>query len=177
MQILIFILAEVAFGRLHSSTEGHSSSQGGPLSMTLPVLGSFRWQQPKLFLVPKYCIIPCGFPIKCVVFVQFLSHSLCDPMVARFPCPPLFPGVCSNLCSLSWWYNPTILSSATLFSFCLQSFSASGSFPVSQLFTSGGQSTWVSASATVLPDCSELISFKTDWFEKLETTHVPQCSL
>ena len=42
MQILIFILAEVAFGRLHSSTEGHSSSQGGPLSMTLPVLGPFK---------------------------------------------------------------------------------------------------------------------------------------
>ena len=37
-----FILAEVAFGRLHSSTEGHSSSQGGPLSMTLPVLGPFK---------------------------------------------------------------------------------------------------------------------------------------
>ena len=46
----------------------------------------------------------------------------------------------SNSCPLSWWYHLTISSSATLFSFCLQSCPASGSFPVSQLFASGGQS-------------------------------------
>ena len=69
----------------------------------------------------------------------------------RLLCPLLSPGVCSNSCLLGQWCYLTISSSAVLFSFCLQSFSTSGSFLVSQLFTSGGQSTWVSASATVLP--------------------------
>ena len=68
---------------------------------------------------------------------------------SRLPCLPLSPGVCSNSCSLSWWCYPTILSSATLFSFCLQSFPASGSFPVHWLFISGGQSIEASASAWV----------------------------
>ena len=66
---------------------------------------------------------------------------------ARFPCPSLSPGVSSNSCPLS----PTISSSATPFSFGLQSFPESRYFPVSQLFTSGGQSIGVSASASVLP--------------------------
>ena len=57
---------------------------------------------------------------------------------------------CSNLCPLSQWCNPTISSSATLFSFCLQSFPASGSFLMSQLFTSGEQSIGASALASVL---------------------------
>ena len=69
----------------------------------------------------------------------------------RFPSPSVFPGVCSNSCPLSQWYYLTIRSSATLFSFCLQSFPASGSFPMSQFFASGGQSTGASASASVLP--------------------------
>ena len=58
---------------------------------------------------------------------------------------------CSNLCSLSQWCHPTISSSVTLFSSCLQSFPASGSYPKSRLFTSVGQSIGVSASASVLP--------------------------
>ena len=66
-------------------------------------------------------------------------------------CPPLSPRVCSNSCSLSWWCYLTISSSATPFSFCLQSFPPSGSFPISCLFTSGGQSIRASASASVLP--------------------------
>ena len=63
----------------------------------------------------------------------------------------LSPGVCSNSYPLSWWCYLTILSSAIPFSFCLQSFPASGSSPMSQSFTSGGQSTRASASAPVLP--------------------------
>ena len=59
--------------------------------------------------------------------------------------------VCSNSCPLSQWCHLTISFSAALFSFCLQSFPASGSFPMSQLFTSDGQSIVASASATVLP--------------------------
>ena len=65
-------------------------------------------------------------------------------------CPSPSPRVCPSSCPLSWWCHPTISSSDTLFS-CLRSFPASGSFPVSQLFTSCGQSTGVSASASVLP--------------------------
>ena len=59
--------------------------------------------------------------------------------------------VCSNSCPFSWWSHPTILSSVAPFSSCPQSFPASGSFPMSLLFTSGGQSIGTSASASVLP--------------------------
>ena len=67
----------------------------------------------------------------------------------RLPYPSLSPRVCSNSCSLSWWYHPTIPTSATLFSSCPQSFPASGSFKISWLFASGGQS--FGASASILP--------------------------
>ena len=70
---------------------------------------------------------------------------------ARPPCPSPTPGVYSNSWPLSWWCHPTISSSVFPFSSCPQSFPASGSFPMSQLFTSGGQSIGVSASASVLP--------------------------
>jgi len=68
----------------------------------------------------------------------------------RPPCPPPTPGVYSNSCPLSQWCHPTISSSVIPFSSCLQSFPVSGSFPMSQLFTWGGQSIGVSASASVL---------------------------
>ena len=74
-----------------------------------------------------------------------------DPMdcsMLGFPSPT--PGAYSNSCSLSWWCHPTISFSVVPFSFCLQSFPASGSFPVSQFFTSCGQSIGVSASVSVL---------------------------
>ena len=77
---------------------------------------------------------------------------------ARPPCPSLSPGVCSNSCPLSRWYHPTISSSVVPFSSCIQSFPVSGSFPVSQDFTSGGQSIQASASASVLP-----VNIR-DWF-------------
>ena len=70
---------------------------------------------------------------------------------ARSPCLSPTPGVYSNSCPLSQWSHPTISSSVVPFSFRLQSFPASGSFPMSQLFTSGGQSIGVSASTSVLP--------------------------
>ena len=69
---------------------------------------------------------------------------------ARLPCPSLTPRGCSNSCPLSWWCHPTISSSVSPFSSCLQSFPESGSFLMSQFFTSGSQSTEVSASASVL---------------------------
>ena len=86
---------------------------------------------------------------------------------ARFPCPSLSSRVGSNSCPLSWWCHLTISSSITphFFSY-LQSSLASGSFAVSWLFTSGGQSTGASASASVPPnEYSGLISFRIDWFD------------
>ena len=80
-----------------------------------------------------------------------MSHCLWPhgPHHTRLPCPSLSPGVCSNSCPLNWWCHPTISSSVTLFSSCLQPFPASGSFPMKCLFESGGQS--IGASASVLP--------------------------
>ena len=86
--------------------------------------------------------------------VQF-SHSvvlnLCNPMDVRPPSPSPTTRVYSNSCPLSRWCHPTIASSVIPFSSYLQSFPASGSFQMSQLFAWGGQSIWVSASASVLP--------------------------
>ena len=69
----------------------------------------------------------------------------------RLPCPSLSPGIWINLCPLSRWCYPTISSSVAPFSSCPRFFPASESFPMSQLFTSGGPSTGASASALVLP--------------------------
>ena len=89
--------------------------------------------------------------------VQF-SHSVMSTYLwpqglqhARLPCPSPSPRVCSNSCSLSQWCHPTISSFVAPFCSCLQSFPASGSFLISQFFPSGGQSTRVSALASVLP--------------------------
>ena len=80
--------------------------------------------------------------------------TLCDSggwQHARPPCPSPTPRVYSNSCALSRWCHPAISSSVIPFSSCLQSFTASGSFQMSQLFASGGPSTGVSASTSVLP--------------------------
>ena len=69
---------------------------------------------------------------------------------ARLPCPSPIPRACSNSCPSSQWCHPTISSSVVPFS-CPQSFAASGSFPMSWLFASGGQSIGDSSSASVLP--------------------------
>ena len=76
------------------------------------------------------------------------SHGL---QHARLPWPSPSPRACSNSCPLIWWCHPTISSSVIPFSYHLQSFPASGSFPVSRLFASGGQSIGASASTSVLP--------------------------
>ena len=89
--------------------------------------------------------------------VQFILSLVSDslwshePQHARPPCPSPIPRVHPNPCPLSQWCHPTISSSVVPFSPCPQSFPASGSFPMSQLFTSGGQSIGVSASTSVLP--------------------------
>ena len=82
-----------------------------------------------------------------------MSNSLwpCEPQDARPPCPSPTRGVDPNPCAWSQWCYPTISSCVIRFSSCPQSFPASGSFPMSQLFTSGGQSIGVSASTSVHP--------------------------
>ena len=81
-----------------------------------------------------------------VVSDSLWSHGL---QHAWPPCPSPTPRACSNACPLSWWCHPTISSSVIPFSCHLQSFPASGSFPMSRLFASGGPS--IGASASVLP--------------------------
>ena len=70
---------------------------------------------------------------------------------ARLPCPSPTPGACSNSCPSSKWCHPTISSSAVPFSSCPQSFPASGSFPMSQFFTTRGQRIGISVATSVLP--------------------------
>ena len=89
--------------------------------------------------------------------IQF-SHSVVSDSLwhhglqhARLPSPSPSPEVCSSSCPLHWWCHPTISSSVILFSFCPQSFPASGTLPMSRLFTSSDQNTGASASASVLP--------------------------
>ena len=97
--------------------------------------------------MPQHFISSVQFSHSCV------SDSLQphEPQHARPPCPSPTPRVQPNPCPLSRWCHPTILTSVIPFSSCPQSFPASGSFQVSQLFASGGQSIGVSASTSVLP--------------------------
>ena len=101
---------------------------------------------------------PCKLMITRENRFQFSSVTQSCPILqphglqhARPPCPSPTLGVYSNPCPLSWWCHPTISSSVVPFSSCLQSFPASGSFQMSQFFTSGGQRIGVSAWASVLP--------------------------
>ena len=83
-----------------------------------------------------------------VLFDSLQPHGL---QHARLPCPLLSPVACSNSCPLSLWCHPTSSSSVFPFSSCLQSFPGSGSFPMSRLLASGGQSNGTSAWAPILP--------------------------
>ena len=98
--------------------------------------------------------IKCAIPMQ--LNIQFSSVTQSWPNLqphglqhTRLPCPSPAPGACSDSCPSSRWCHPTI--SVVPFSSCLLSFPASGSFPMSQFCASGGQSTGVSASASVLP--------------------------
>ena len=110
--------------------------------------------------------------------VQFSRSVMCDPKdcSTRLSCPSPATGACSNPHPSSRWCHQTISSSVVHFSSCLQSSPPSGSFPMSQLFVSGGQSIGVSASASVLPmniqdwfplGLTGLITLQSDWFDLL----------
>ena len=109
---------------------------------------------------------PClGFSKLVISSVQFSSvaqscPTLCDPMNHSTPdlpvCPSPAPELHSNSCPSNWWCHPAISSSVVPFSSCPQSVPASETFPMSQLFAWGGQSTgWNSASASLLPKKSQ----------------------
>ena len=104
------------------------------------------------FIERKY-----SYRLKYCVAVQFSCSGVSDSLRphelqhTRPPCPSPTPGVHSNSCPSSWWCHPVISSSVAPFSSCPQSLPASGSFPMSQLFAWGGQSTGVSALASFLP--------------------------
>ena len=112
---------------------------------------SYIWHLGSVHLEDWDCG-PEGLWALCVFSDQVTSNSL-QPhgqQHARLLCPPLSPTVCSNSCPLSQSCYLTISSSATPYPFCLQSLPASGSFPMSWLFTSGGQKIGASASSSVL---------------------------
>ena len=108
-------------------------------------LATLSFLLPKCFHNNKEWYLGCCFPkvlssvqFSCLVMSNCLwSHGLQHP---RSPCPSTTPGVYLNSCPLSRWCHPTISSSVFPFSSHLQPFSASGSFPMSQLFSSGGLS-------------------------------------
>ena len=111
---------------------------------------------PKLVCAPKDCsplVNPCWIQTL-RGSVQLLSHVSLWPhglQYVTYPFSSPTPGAFSNSCPSSWWCHPTISSSVIPFSSCLQSFPGSGSFPMSQFFTSGGQSIGASASTSALP--------------------------
>ena len=133
------------------------------LVITLPAVEvwvSGRTWQARISTLGKACALGDDGALLSVV-ISFssveLSHSVVsdslwprEPQHARPPCSSPTPGVHPNLCPLSWWCHPTISSSVVPFSFCPRSSPASGSFPMSQLFASGGQIIGVSAEVSVL---------------------------
>ena len=117
--------------------------------------GKTRNLSVKKMSIDLYITLNTGTNLKWIISsVQSLSHvqffAAHELQHARLPCPLPIPRAYSNSHILSQWCHPSISSSVVPFSFCLQSFPASESFPVSQFFTSGGQSIGASASASVL---------------------------
>ena len=161
-------------------------NQGTEWSITLEIC--LEWSCKDTFIPPRICRpspkrTPSGslhlFPERCitsefVMSVQFsrtvVSDSLRphEPQHARPPCPSPTPGIHPNPCPSSRWCHPTISSSVVPFSSCPQSFPASGSFPMSQLFASGSQSVG-SLSFNISPSNEHpgLNSFRMDWLDLL----------
>ena len=115
------------------------------------------WKKPFFFFFEKIILLKDPWSLTQFNSVQFSCSVKSDSLWphglqhARPPCPSPTPGVHPDPCPLSRWCHPIISSSVVPFSSCFQSFPASGSFPMSQLYASCGQSTGVSASASVLP--------------------------
>ena len=113
----------------------------------------------------------------CCCSVAQFCLTFCDPhglQHARLPCLSPSPGLCSDSCPSSRWCHPTISPSVVPFSSWLQSFPASGSFPMSQLFPTGGQSIGASASASVHPTNIQGTAY---WFDLHHKMYVSQISM
>ena len=124
-----------------------SNSYGLCFTGELWLIGTLHKHTLLPYIITMYFI--CSVSFSCSDMSDFLgTHKL---QHASLPCPSPTPGACSTSCPLRWLCHSTISSSVVPFSSCLQSFPASGSFPVSQFLASGDQSTGVSASASVLP--------------------------
>ena len=123
-------------------------------------VSAYPWWSPSIRRLSP--LVGSGFPSQDPISVQFrcsvVSNSLWPHglQFTRLPCPSPSPGAYSNSCPSSWWCHPTISFSVISSSSCLQSFPASGSFPMSQFFASGSQS--IRASSSVLPMNNR------DWF-------------
>ena len=133
--------------------------------------GGLSWPPPGD--LPNQGIEPMSPMSSAFSSIQF-SHSVVSDSLQshelqhiKLPCPSPTPRACSNSCPLSQWCHPTISSPVIPFSSCLQSFPESGSFPMSQIFTSGGQSGSFRFSISPSNDYSELISFMIVWFDLL----------
>ena len=152
------------------NSPGHNTGMGSlpllqgifPTQGLNPGLPNFRWILYQLSHTAPSWMVPADFSMLSSANVQtsspFSSVAQSCPTLrprglqhARPPCPSPTPGDYSNSCPLSRWCHPTISSSVIPFSSCLHSSPASGSFQLSQLFASGGQSIGVSASSSVLP--------------------------
>ena len=132
------LIAHITFA--HSFLYGHL----GCVRLLAIVNNVSRNLRGHVFFQVNVFICPCC----CCSVAKLWPHGL---QHARLLCPPISPRDCSDSCPLSRWCHQTISSSAAPFCFCLHSVPASGSFHMSQFFTSGGQSIGVSASASVLP--------------------------
>ena len=109
-----------------------------------------NWERSSQGCLPSPCLFKLyADSVHSLSRVQLFVTS--NPQHARLPCPSPTPGAYPNSCPLGRWCHPTISSSVVPFSSCPQSLPASGSFPMNQFFTSGGQSIGVSASASVFP--------------------------
>ena len=110
-----------------------------------------------MYIMYIYCTFYIIYSYMYILLLLLFSHSVMSNSLqpyglqhTSFPCSSPSPGTCSNSCPLSQWCHPTISSSIVPVSSCFQSFLASGTFLMSRLFISGGQSIGTSASASVL---------------------------
>ena len=123
--------------------------KGNPHAMLVGMSINAAIMENSMAVLKNFKIEPPSVHFSCsVMSIPLCPHGL---QHTRLPCPSPTLRTYSNSCPLSRWCHPTVSSSAVCFFFHPQSFSASGSFKVSQFFASGGQSTEVSASVSVIP--------------------------
>ena len=153
---------QVPTGPWRTPLTGKPQCCGPGMPLTLPLLDSYAHM---CLPFPCCCLVAQSWPI---LWHRRLQHT-------RFPCSSPSPRVCSHSCPLSQWCHPT---SVVLFYSCLQSFLASGSFPMSLLFSSGGQSIGsFSFNANPSNEYSGLIFFRIDWFDHLAVQGIPKSLL